>query len=191
MSNNEYHFIDRWRVEGTVEEVALIIEDATGLARWWPSVYLWVEELEAGGAGGVGKLISLRAGGWLPYTLRLQFRTVASRSPHGFTMEASGDLEGRGEWIFEQDGAMVNITYDWCIKANKPVIRSLSFLLKPIFASNHRWTMARGEESLKLELARRRSRTPEEAASVPAPPGPAFPYNLRSRRQSAAPAQKR
>lgn len=181
MPTNEYHFIDRWRVEGTVEEVALIIEDARGLARWWPSVYLWVEELEAGGVGGVGKLISLRARGWLPYTLRLRFCTVASRSPNGFTMEATGDLEGRGEWTFEQDGEMVNITYDWRIKANKPVIRALSFLLKPIFASNHRWTMARGEESLKLELERRRARTPEQAARVPAPPRPAFPYNLRRR----------
>src|SRR4051812_42830198 len=127
MSTNEYHFIDRWRVEGTVEEVSEILEDAPGLSRWWSSVYLSVEELEAGGEGGVGKLISLRARGWLPYTLRLKFRTVASRSPHGFTMEATGDLEGRGEWTFEQDGDAVNITYDWRIKANKAVIRKLSF----------------------------------------------------------------
>jgi hypothetical protein len=77
---------------------------------------------------------------------------------------------------------MVNITYDWRIKANKSVIRSLSFLLKPIFASNHRRTMRRGEESLKLELARRHAATPAEAARIPAPPRPAFPYNLFARR---------
>lgn len=178
MSNNEYHFIDRWRVEGTVEEVSAVIEDAKELARWWPSVYMEVEEREPGGTGGVGKLISLRARGWLPYTLRINFLTVASRSPHGFTMHATGDLEGVGTWRFEQDGPTVNITYDWKIQANKPVIRAFSFLLKPLFASNHHWTMRRGEESLKLELARRRASTPEEAAKVPPPPGPAFPYNL-------------
>ncbi|HEY6189145.1 MAG TPA: hypothetical protein VIW80_15945 [Pyrinomonadaceae bacterium] len=178
MSNNEYHFIDRWRVEGTVEEVSEIIENGKDLSRWWPSVYLEVEEPEAGGADGIGKLISLRARGWLPYTLRINFRTVESRSPHGFTLHATGDLEGTGVWTFEQDGPHVNITYDWRILANKPVIRSLSFLLKPIFASNHHWTMRRGEESLKLELKRRRARTPEEAARIPPPRGPAFPYNL-------------
>jgi len=31
---------------------------------------------------------------------------------------------------------------------------ALSFLLKPIFCANHGWAMARGEESLKIELAR-------------------------------------
>jgi hypothetical protein len=36
--------------------------------------------------------------------------------------------------------------------------------------------MARGEESLKLELARRQARTPEEAARCPLPPGPTFPH---------------
>jgi hypothetical protein len=185
MANNEYHFIDRWRVAGTVEEVSEIIENGRDLSRWWPSVYLFVEEREAGGAQGIGKLISLRARGWLPYTLRIDFRTVESHSPHGFTLKATGDLEGTGVWTFEQDGEFVNITYDWKILANKPVIRALSFLLKPIFASNHHWTMRRGEESLKLELQRRRAPTPAEAARIPPPPGPAFPYNLRRRKQSA------
>ena len=185
MPNNEYHFVDRWRVEGTVEEVSEVIEDAVGLVRWWPSVYFEVEEKEKGGEGGVGKLISLRAGGWLPYTLRINFRTTESRSPQGFTLQASGDLEGTGVWSFEQDGQFVNITYDWRILANKAVVRALSFLLKPIFASNHHWTMRRGEESLKLELQRRRARTPEEASRIPAPPGPFLLHRLGRRKKRA------
>ncbi len=58
-------------------------------------------------------------------------------------------------WTFEQDGGAVNITYDWRIRAEKPLLRYLSFLLKPIFSANHRWAMARGEESLRAELGRR------------------------------------
>ncbi|HEX8495029.1 MAG TPA: hypothetical protein VF658_19470 [Pyrinomonadaceae bacterium] len=182
MPSNEYRFIDRWRVEGTVREVSDVIEDGKDLPRWWPSVYLEVEELEPGGEGGLGKIITLRARGFLPYTLRINFHTVETRSPNGFTMKATGDLEGTGIWTFEQDGSFVNITYDWTVQANKRIIRTLSFLLKPLFAANHRWTMQRGEESLKLELARRRARTPEEAARIPAPPGPSFPHNLRRRK---------
>jgi Polyketide cyclase / dehydrase and lipid transport len=170
MSANDYHFIDRWRVEGTVEEVADILEDALSLSAWWPSVYFEVKELESGGEVGVGKLINLRAGGWLPYTLRINFRTTESRYPYGFTMEATGDLEGKGVWTFEPEGQFVKVTYDWTIRANKPIIDKLSFLLKPIFRSNHNWTMKRGAESLKLELLRRRARTKEEAAAVPPPP---------------------
>ena len=181
-ADHSYHFIDRWRVEGTLEEVADVLEDALSLPRWWPSVYLEVEEVAPGDSEThVGKIIALRARGFLPYTLRLRFQTTESRYPHGFTMKASGDLEGTGIWTFEQDGAFVNVTYDWTVEANKPIIRSLSFLLKPIFESNHRWTMARGEESLKLELLRRRADNQEDASLVPPPPGPAFPHNLFSR----------
>src|SRR6266850_8583585 len=163
MSTTDYHFIDKWRVEGEVKEVADIIEDALSLSRWWPSVYFEVKEIEPGGERGVGKLIRLRAGGWLPYTLRINFRTIESNYPNGFTMIATGDLEGTGVWIFEQDGPYVNITYDWTIRANKSIIRSLSFLLKPIFRANQFWTMRRGAESLNLELLRRHAQTPEEA----------------------------
>jgi len=52
--------------------------------------------------------------------------------------------------------------------------------MKPIFAANHHWAMARGEESLLLELARRRAGAdPTIAAVIPPPSGPTFPHNLR------------
>ena len=178
MADNAYHFVDRWRVEGDVKEVADILEDAGSLPRWWGSVYFAVKEIEAGEAHGIGKFISLHAGGWLPYTLRINFRTVASNYPHGFTMDATGDLEGKGIWTFEQDGDFVNVTYDWTIKANKPIIEKLSFLLKPIFRSNHNWTMNRGAESLKLELLRRRAKSSKEAAAIPTPPLASFIVRL-------------
>ena len=174
MPTNDYHFIDRWRLEGGVKEVADILEDAQSLPRWWGSVYFEVEEVEPGGEHGIGKLIRLRAGGWLPYTLRINFRTTESRYPHGFAMDATGDLEGRGIWTFTQDGPFVDVTYDWTIRANKPVVEKLSFLLKPIFRSNHNWTMNRGQESLRLELLRRRAKSEEELNLVPPPPKPSF-----------------
>ena len=174
MPDNAYRFIDRWRVEGDVKEVADVLEDAISLPRWWGSVYFDVKQIEPGDEHGLGKLISLQAGGWLPYTLRIDFRTIASRYPNGFTMDATGDLEGRGIWSFEQDGPLVNVTYDWTIRANKPIIEKLSFLLKPIFRSNHNWTMRRGEQSLKLELLRRRAQSPEALSRVPSPPRPSL-----------------
>src|SRR5438094_1454477 len=170
MTTNHYHFADCWRVEGDIKEVADTLEDAVSLPEWWGSVYFEVKEIEPGGEHGIGKLISLRAGGWLPYTLRINFRTIESRYPYGFSMDATGDLEGKGIWTFEPDGPFVNVTYDWTIRANKPIIEKLSFLLKPIFRSNHNWTMMRGEESLKLELMRRRATT----HAVPSPPKPSF-----------------
>lgn len=45
----------------------------------------------------------------------------------------------------------------WRVSAAKPLLRYLSFLLKPVFAANHRWAMKKGEESLRIEIARRKA----------------------------------
>ncbi|HEV2687509.1 MAG TPA: hypothetical protein VGV35_03115, partial [Bryobacteraceae bacterium] len=99
--------------------------------------------------------VELHTKGWLPYTLRWSFRVTESRRPHGFSLDAWGDFEGHGIWTFTQSGPLVDIAYDWKIRAEKPLLRYLSFLLKPLFSVNHRWAMARGEESLRAELGRR------------------------------------
>jgi len=179
MADNSYHFITKWRVESTIQEVSEIIGNASDLVRWWPSVYLGIKVIEPGDEQGIGKVVSLYTKGWLPYTLRWSFRVTEVRSD-GFTLVAWGDFEGRGIWIFEQDGLWVNIIYDWKIKAEKPLLRYLSFIMKPIFSVNHRWAMAKGEESLKLEIARRRAMNADELARVPAPPPPTFSLFRRS-----------
>jgi hypothetical protein len=171
MSSNDYHFITTWRVKSTVQEVSEILDDARDLVRWWPSVYLEVKILDPGDEHGLGRIVSLFTKGWLPYTLRWDFRVTEVR-PDGFTLVAWGDFDGRGIWTFEQDGPWVNVIYDWKIKAEKPLLRYFSFLIKPIFAANHRWAMAKGEESLKLEIARLHASSPEEMALIPLPPQP-------------------
>ena len=90
-----------------------------------------------------------------------------------------GDFLGRGVWTFTARDGQTEVAFDWRLRANKPLLRALSFLLKPVFSANHRWAMARGEESLRLELLRRRAPTEAERARVPLPPGPTLPHNLR------------
>ena len=171
----EYAFLTRWRVRGTAEEVAEILGDAGSLARWWPSVYLAVKELAPGDPKThVGRVVDLYTKGWLPYTLRWKFTVTESDPPRGFKLRAEGDFVGTGIWTIRQDGEHVEATYDWRISAEKPLLRYGSFLMRPIFAANHRWAMARGEESLELELLRRRALTAAERDAVPAPPGPTF-----------------
>jgi len=176
MVANTYHFITHWRVESTVEEVFDILSEAQELARWWPSVYLEVKVLNSGDKNGVGKTVSLYTKGWLPYTLRWQFRVTEANKPFGFSLEAWGDFVGRGIWKLAQDGNQVNVTYDWQIRADKPLLRALSGLFKPLFSANHHWAMARGEESLKLEIQRRHATNDADAKIQP--PGPTFPHNI-------------
>lgn len=170
-SANAYHFVTNWRVFGPMSTVIDIIADAEALTHWWPSVYLEVKVLEPGDSQGIGKIVDLYTKGWLPYTLRWKFR-VSETSERSFRIEAEGDFDGYGVWTFEPDGDWTNIKYEWVISANKPLLRDLSFLMKPIFSANHHWAMRKGEESLQLELARRRASTPQERALIPAPPPP-------------------
>ncbi len=170
----DYHFVTEWRVAGTVAEVVDILGDGESLPRWWPSVYLSVEPLETGGAGGVGRALALHTTGWLPYTLRWTLRITEPITEAGFALSATGDLNGTGRWTFEPDGPEVVITYDWRVSASKPLLRRLSWLLKPAFAANHHWAMARGEESLRLELRRRRASSNAGRRPVPPPPPPTF-----------------
>ena len=153
MATNDYHFITQWREKSTIKEVSEIIGDARGLKRWWPSVYLDVNVLEEGDEKGVGKVVDLYTKGWLPYTLRWQFRVTKVR-PDGFSLVAWGDFDGRGIWTFEQEGEWVNIMYDWKIKAEKPLLRYFSFIMKPLFSANHRWAMTKGQKSLKTQAPR-------------------------------------
>jgi hypothetical protein len=173
-TGSDYQFFTEWRVAGTIEEVKDVLGDAEALPRWWPSVYLSVEERERGTPDGLGRTVELHTKGWLPYTLRWTLRITEPLTDEGFALEATGDLVGTGRWTFAQDGPEVVITYDWRISATKPLLRRLAWLLRPAFEANHRWAMQKGEESLRLELRRRRG-----GGSVPPPPPPTFARFLR------------
>ena len=133
-----------------------------------------VKENEPGDENGLGKVVALYTKGWLPYTIRWTFRVTEVNYPYGFALEAWGDLVGRGLWALRQEGEWVDIIYDWKINAEKPLFRIFSFILKPVFTANHLWAMRMGEESLKLELLRRRAKTSEERTRIPMPPGHTF-----------------
>jgi hypothetical protein len=171
---NDYHFVTVWTVPGTPAEVIDVLSDGRSLPRWWPSVYLSATPVKEGGAGHVGTVTELHTKGWLPYTLRWSLAITEPITEAGFALAADGDLRGTGRWTFVQQGPEVMIIYDWRVRADKPLLRRLAWLFKPAFAANHRWAMARGEESLRLELRRRRATTPAERAEVPSPPGPTF-----------------
>jgi hypothetical protein len=77
----EYHFVTRWRVRGTIQEIADVLEDPLDLPRWWPSVYLDVKELAPGRpVTHVGRVIELYTKGCLPYTLRWKFTVTEGGS---------------------------------------------------------------------------------------------------------------
>lgn len=148
----EYSFLTHWRVPGTPEQVYAILEDVPRVVRFWPQLYRNAT-VTAEGDGIRGKTVEVETKGFLPYVLRWNFRVTDSARPHGFTIEAWGDLTGHGRWTFVQNGPATDITYEWSVRADKPLLKYFSFLLRPLFALNHNWVMDRGREGLLRELA--------------------------------------
>ena len=107
---------------------------------------------------GVGKRLGLHTQGWLPYRLHWQLHVVEHDAPARLAFEATGDFVGKGAWTLYDRGDSTRVEYEWTIRADKPLIRLFSLLLKPVFALNHRWAMARGLESLLIEVERRHGR---------------------------------
>jgi hypothetical protein len=175
MKTTSYHFVTHWQVEAMCKEVYSILKDTNNITRWWPSVYLDAIIKENGAKNGLGKVVQLFTKGWLPYTLIWQFRVteIHPNDHSGFSLEAFGDFVGRGTWTFKQHGKNCDITYDWSLQVEKPLLKYLSFMMKPLFSANHHWAMQKGFESLVLELRRQRGE-----ANVPLPPPPTFPHNL-------------
>lgn len=161
MASHDYEFVSFWNVIGTSEEVYDILINGLEYPRWWPEVYLDVEQTSPGSEHGLGKAGRLLTKGKLPYTLRWSMVVTAVNYPNGFTLQASGDFNGVGIWTFTQNGPAVMIRFDWKIRVEKTVLKHLSFLMKPIFRANHRWAMRRGSEALRVELLRRRAQRVE------------------------------
>lgn len=162
MAVTEYRLVSRWRVFGTVREVADVFADVRSLARWWPSAFLGIEILEPGDRYGFGTVACVCSRGWLSQLLLWQFGIVEARYPFGFIVEAWGDISGRGNVTIQPDEPWANVTFDWTIRVDHPVLRLMSFAVKPVVQLNHRWVMQSGEEYLSRELARRRAASSEK-----------------------------
>src|SRR4051812_38571818 len=153
--NHSYHFMTQWRLLGHRELVYEIISDPLGYPRWWSTVYLRVEELAPGALEGLGRRIRFHTKGWLPYTLRWEALTIEAQRPGRLMIQAFGDFEGRGIWTLEQQGDVVKMIFDWNLTAEKPLLKYLSFLFKPLFSANHRWAMEQGRRGLQKEIDQR------------------------------------
>jgi hypothetical protein len=172
MSANDYHLVSKWRVLGTAEECYDIVAAADQTPQWWPAAFTEVLTIEKGDENGLGSIVRMKTQGYLPYTLNWHLRVTDVIPNARISFKVWGDFEGEGEWTFVRNDAWCDVGFDWTITVKKGIVRYLSFLGRPIFISNHRWAMARGEESLRIELARRHAPSDVARSSIPEPPPP-------------------
>lgn len=159
MPAHHYHFLEDWFLEAPLDEVWWAISRVNTYTRWWKPVYLEAEGLDCGGPPRVGGRTRILAKGFLPYRLRFTTETTALEPPRRLEFRARGDFVGRGCWTLKEDRGGTVATLEWEPIVEKPFVKELSFLLKPVFRWNHRWTMKWGERGLRIYLAGRASAT--------------------------------
>lgn len=149
----EYVFIDEWDVDAPQEAVFEALADATTYPQWWRPVYI---DVECDGPPEPGRVSKQHFKGRLPYTLRTTSEITRMDRPVSFEVNVKGDLTGRGLWTLTPRDGRVHVHFDWRVFADRPLLRVLTPVLRPVFRWNHNWSIARAQEGLE-PYARTRS----------------------------------
>jgi uncharacterized protein YndB with AHSA1/START domain len=152
---NEYRFVDRWFVRAPPELAYELIGDTLGYPQWWGDVFIHVEG--DGGPPRPGRRVTIVSRGFLPYRLRWDAEVTDADPPRRFGFTMSGDFVGGGSWSLEPADGGTSAVFEFRPRVEKPGVKQLSPVLKPLFRWNHRWAMRRGERGLDALLASRSS----------------------------------
>jgi polyketide cyclase/dehydrase/lipid transport protein len=137
----EYVFVDEWDVDAPQDVVYDVMADARTYPEWWRPVYIAVE--------GDGQETLHHFKGRLPYTLKMRARLVREERPRQFEVSVDGDLRGKGIWTFTPKDGATHVRWDWIVFADRPLLRYLTPVLRPLFRWNHVWAVARAREQLE------------------------------------------
>jgi uncharacterized protein YndB with AHSA1/START domain len=154
----DYVFIDEWDVDAPQQAVFDAITDARTYPEWWRPVYI---KVEADGPARVGAVSHQEFKGRLPYHLHTRSEVVRLEPPHESEVDVAGDLTGKGIWTFTPVGGKVHIRFEWRVTADRPLLRYLSPILRPLFRWNHNWSIKRAIEGLEPYAARMAAARPD------------------------------
>ena len=146
----EYAFVDEWDVAAPAPAVFTALADARTYPDWWRPVYLGVE---ADGPPAIGTMSHQHFKGRLPYHLRTRSRITRLVPERLVEAEVDGDLRGRGVWTVTPTDGGSHVRFEWTVHADRPLLRALTPLMRPVLRANHAWAIARAISGLEPYLA--------------------------------------
>jgi uncharacterized protein YndB with AHSA1/START domain len=141
-----YLFIDEWDVAAPPEAVFEAIADSRTYPRWWRPVYI---DVSSDGTIELGAAARHHFKGRLPYHLHTTSTITDLDPPRMIAAEVDGDLRGRGVWTLTPIPGGTHVRFDWRVHADRPLLRILTPILRPLFRWNHNWAIARAREGLE------------------------------------------
>lgn len=149
----QYRFVTLWRLQAPIERVFAEVDAVEAWPEWWPNVRR-VVKLDEGGPDGIGATFATMFVGRLPYQLRFDLRVKRREPPTSIVGDATGELEGVGEWtLWEEDGWAL-VRYVWAIRTTARWMNVLAPLpfMDAIFRLNHHSVMRAGLIGIRRRL---------------------------------------
>jgi hypothetical protein len=141
-----YRFVDEWLVPASPEWVYGLLSCPREYPGWWSDAFL--EGEGDPGPASPGKHARLLTRGRLPYRLRWDLTCVEAVAPSRLVSRIEGDFVGEGIWTIKPEGGGTRAVLEWNVEVRKGLVRRLTPILRPLFAWNHQWAMARGLERI-------------------------------------------
>lgn len=152
MGASDFHLTTTWRLAASPDDVWEALATPEEWPSWWRAVKA-VELIEPGDADGIGACRRMTWRTALPYSITFTMRTVRVERPCLIEGRAEGELSGLGRWTLSPSGAGTQVRYDWMVEVEKPWMRLMAPLARPVFAWNHETVMGWGREGLERRLA--------------------------------------
>jgi uncharacterized protein YndB with AHSA1/START domain len=149
---NDFVLTTRWIIPASIEAVWGALHDVQAWPRWWKYVRE-VTELEHGDKDGVGARHRFVWATRLPYQITFEMQTTRLQRPFAIEGRARGDLDGTGRWELKSVAGGTQVQYEWRVIADKPWMKWLAPLLRPVFIWNHGGVMGAGRDGLLRILA--------------------------------------
>ena len=141
-----YSFRSEWELDAPRASVFEVLRKGENYERWWPQI-----KRSARLGDGSYELV---ARSFLPYELHMVLTESAIDEAAGI-LEANlnGDLEGFSRWTLSERGDKTIALFEEEVVTHKPLLNTLSPVVKPLLRYNHTVMMRQGERGLRRYLS--------------------------------------
>ena len=150
----EYRFSTTWQVKAPLQTVWDILCHPDMWPHWWKSLEQIIE-IEKGDLQGIGALHRYTWKGVLPYRITFDIHVLTIMPLRLLEWQASGEVEGVGQWSLFFNGTDTIVRYDWHIRTNTRWMNCLAPIAAPLFRWNHDSVMREGAKGLARKLGTR------------------------------------
>lgn len=141
-----YRFVTEFGVGAPIDRVyASIVAPEAWLGGWSDAVS--VRRVRVGAADGVGAVFDATVRAPVGYQLTARIETVEARPPTHARMQATGGVDGSGEWQLRERDGDTEVAFVWDVRTTEAWMNALAPVARPLFEWSHGVVMQHAVEA--------------------------------------------